>query len=187
MNNIKKKRLVPVENQEGYVLVLALMMLVILSVIGISALNITDIELQIAGNERQEKQIFYGSESGCMRGGQWLRNLQTQVIDEYADEDLMEDYIDAQEFKAALGIHIVTDTTNPESNLGKGDLAVKYLYDIAETIESGTGERMDCMPIPGNNPNMLACYYDVNCSTTPASGGARKIDIRVNKPTDFSE
>jgi len=51
-------------NQEGSVLVVALMILVILTLLGISATTSTDIELRIAGNERNYKMTFFQADSG---------------------------------------------------------------------------------------------------------------------------
>lgn len=171
------------ENQHGYVLILSMVMLIILSLIGIFALNTTDIELRISGNERQEKQIFYGTESGCRRGGQWLRNLQLSVVDDYVDTDLFSTYLAKQDFSSAMKIRDITK--NEEANLGDAHYPVKYEYDIAES-ESTPGTRLDCQPIPGNNPGILNCFYDVACDTATISGGARVIAIRVHKPTDFN-
>lgn len=171
------------DNQDGFVLIVAMMILIILSLIGTYALNTTDIELRIAGNERQEKQIFYGTESGCRRGGQWVRNLQLVVVDDYVDADIMSSYLASQDFNSAMKIRDITKTE--EANLGDANYEVKYQYNIAES-ESTAGTRLDCQPIPGNNPGILNCFYDVSCDTVTASGGARVIDIRVEKPTDFN-
>lgn len=170
-------------NENGFVLVLCLVMLTILSVIGIAALNTTDVELQIAGNDKVEKQVFYGAESGCRRGGQWLRNLQMVVVDDYVDSNLMNAYITSQNFNAAMGIHDITETE--ETNLGDDTYAAKYIYGVKES-EAAPGTRLECRPIPGNNPNILECLYDVSCTTTTSYGGSRSIDIRVAKPTDFN-
>ena len=43
---------------------MAIMMLVLLTVIGISGLNNTDLELTIAGNEKASKMTFYAADSG---------------------------------------------------------------------------------------------------------------------------
>ena len=170
------------KNQEGFVLVLSVVMLAILSVIGIAALNTTDIELKISGNDKAEKEVFYGAESGCRRGGQWLRNLQMVVLDEYVDDDLMTSYITAQDFNAAMDVHDIS--AGEETNLGASYKA-NYLYGIKES-ESAPGTRIECRPIPGNNPNILECLYDVSCETATSYGGAKNIDIRVAKPTDFN-
>lgn len=170
-------------NQQGFILVLSLVMLAVLSVIGIAALNTTDVELQIAGNDKAEKVVFYSAESGCRRGGQWLRNLQMVIVDDYVDSDLMSAYLTDQNFNSSLDVHDISPTE--ESNLGDADYAAKYVYGIKES-EASPGTRLECRPIPGNNPNILECFYDVSCTTTTSYGASKAIDIRVAKPTDFN-
>lgn len=53
-----------VENERGSVLVIALIMLVLLTILGISASTTSEIETQIAGNERNYKRTFYTANSG---------------------------------------------------------------------------------------------------------------------------
>jgi hypothetical protein len=50
-------------NEQGSVLVVSLILLVLLTTIGISASRTTSIELQIAGNEKAHKQAFYTAEA----------------------------------------------------------------------------------------------------------------------------
>jgi len=171
------------QSEQGFVLVVALWLLVVLSLVGIAALNTTGLELQIAGNDRQEKQVFFGVESGCMRGGQWLKNLQLLQVEEYGDDDLIDSYISENDFTKGLQVHDIT-TTEEESNLGDADYPVKYLYGISEGINSDD-TRLECKPIKGHGPDTLNCYYDVVCSSNVVSGGSRIIDIAVTKPTDF--
>ena len=57
-----KKLTNTVNNEQGFVLVASLMMLMILLVIGIAATNTTTIELQISGNDKLSKQVFYQAE-----------------------------------------------------------------------------------------------------------------------------
>jgi hypothetical protein len=55
---------IPAGNQNGSVLVIALLILVFLTLIGISASTTTQIEIQIAGNERAYNVAFNSSDSG---------------------------------------------------------------------------------------------------------------------------
>jgi hypothetical protein len=52
------------KNEDGSVLIVALLILVLLTIIGISATTTTNIELQIAGNEKFHKIAFYHADSG---------------------------------------------------------------------------------------------------------------------------
>lgn len=54
----------PLHNENGSVLVLTLMLLVILTILGMAATQTTIFELQITGNERQYRQVFNGAETG---------------------------------------------------------------------------------------------------------------------------
>jgi hypothetical protein len=169
--------------EQGFVLVVALVMLAILSVLGITTLNTTDRELQISGNERQEKQVFFGTESGCTRGGQWLRNLQLSRVEEYADSDLLDSYRIDNNFSKGLSVHdIVLDSE--ESNLGGANYPVKYLYSIRER-EDNSGARLTCLPIPGEGPLVLDCFYQVVCSANVGGKNVGNIGIGIAKPTDF--
>ena len=51
-------------NDEGSVLVIALLILVVLTVIGISGTTTTEVEIRIAGNEKAGKIAFYNADSG---------------------------------------------------------------------------------------------------------------------------
>lgn len=52
------------DNEKGYVLVVALMVMAVLSLIGIAGINTSNIEVQIAGNEWVSSQTFYQADSG---------------------------------------------------------------------------------------------------------------------------
>ena len=51
-------------NEEGSVLIVSLLMLVLLTIIGISASTTSEIEIQIAGNDKLHKTVFHSTDSG---------------------------------------------------------------------------------------------------------------------------
>ncbi|CAK8721919.1 PilX N-terminal [Candidatus Electrothrix aarhusensis] len=63
-----------VNNEEGFVLVLSLMILVVLTLLGISANRTSLIEVQIAGNENIMKMDFYNAEAAAHEMAQRLEN-----------------------------------------------------------------------------------------------------------------
>jgi type IV pilus assembly protein PilX len=69
---MKKKDTLKGEN--GSVLVVALMMLVLLTLLGISATTTSTIEMRVAGNERVYKDNFYAAEGAAMTCAQSLEN-----------------------------------------------------------------------------------------------------------------
>ncbi len=60
------------KREEGSVLVIALIMLVLLTLIGISASTNTSIELQISGNDKVHKMAFYAADGGTEAGSELL-------------------------------------------------------------------------------------------------------------------
>lgn len=62
----------PLANQRGYVLVVALLMLVILTALGIFSLNTSLLEIQISGNDKVQKQTFSEADSGTQVGSMLL-------------------------------------------------------------------------------------------------------------------
>lgn len=51
-------------DEEGYILVVTLLIMLVLTIIGIAANRNTTIELQIAGNDRTQKETFYSADGG---------------------------------------------------------------------------------------------------------------------------
>jgi len=67
-------------NEDGSVLIIALLMLAFLSLLGISSTNTATIEVQIAGNERNFKQNFYKAEAGAMEAALTLENENDETV-----------------------------------------------------------------------------------------------------------
>jgi len=61
-------------NQNGSVMVIALMLMALLTLLGVSAINSATIEIQIAGNERSYKQNFYKAEAAAIEAIQIIQN-----------------------------------------------------------------------------------------------------------------
>jgi len=70
------------KNEDGSVLVLALIILVLLTLMGLSATNTSTIEVQIAHNERVYKDSFYKAEAGIMTAAQTLENLPATTLND---------------------------------------------------------------------------------------------------------
>ena len=64
-----------ISNEKGSALVVALIILVLLTLIGISATTTTQIETQIAGNERTYVNQFYVADSAWKEGISWINQL----------------------------------------------------------------------------------------------------------------
>jgi len=67
------------KNEEGSILVVALILLVALTILGITIATTSEVEIQIAGNERLYKENLYNAEAAAMECA--------QTMDETADLD----------------------------------------------------------------------------------------------------
>jgi hypothetical protein len=67
-----RRHVTRINNEEGFVLVTGLMILLILTLLGLAATTNTTIELQIAGNDRLHKQTLYQAEGGAIMGTEIL-------------------------------------------------------------------------------------------------------------------
>jgi len=79
-------------NESGAVLMMAIMMLVLLTVIGLSALKNTDLQLYIAGNEKLNTQTFYAADAG-----------------NEVSKELVEEIVEARGWKNEIGTEKIID------------------------------------------------------------------------------
>ena len=63
------------KNDRGSTIIIAMMILVFLTIIGISAINTSKFESQIAGNEHRYQIDFYVADSGWKEAAMWLESL----------------------------------------------------------------------------------------------------------------
>lgn len=73
MNAMKEKCLL--RNEDGSVLVIALVMLALLTIMGISATTTSNIEIQVAVNDEFYTENLYRAEAAAMEGIQRLENI----------------------------------------------------------------------------------------------------------------
>ena len=74
--------------EQGFILVLAMFMLVLCSIIGVAAMLTSTTEVDIAGNERVHKETFYQAEAGYVVGAEAIR--QKEGYGEWKNNELLE-------------------------------------------------------------------------------------------------
>lgn len=74
-------------NVRGSALILCVLVLLLLTLVGLYALNLTDIEFQIAGNERIYKQNFYMAEGTAFEAAQIIQNTPLLLLEDLMLED----------------------------------------------------------------------------------------------------
>ena len=69
-----KRHRIHIANQDGSMLVIAMLILVLLTLLGVSASTTTEVELKIADNDRSHKINVFRAESGAMLAAQQMEN-----------------------------------------------------------------------------------------------------------------
>ncbi|MFH1672675.1 MAG: PilX N-terminal domain-containing pilus assembly protein [Pseudomonadota bacterium] len=140
------------ERERGTVLVIALLILAVLSLIGISSLNTTTVEIEATGNVKMNKMGFYAANSGLQATPRLVRatldawaNLPDTVIGVPPDEVTVlgfdQDLADPDRFFNELS-GIVLDggdstTINPDIQMVMGDCTVAV--DVLNVAAGGVG------------------------------------------------
>ena len=62
------------QKEDGFILITSMVVLMILSFIGIAGTRNTTVELQIAGNDKTIKELFYDAESAAMESAGLMNN-----------------------------------------------------------------------------------------------------------------
>jgi len=73
------REITKLKNEEGSVLIVALIVLVLLTLLGIFATRTTEVEIQIAGNDMRYKRNIYSAEAVAMECAQNIKD--TAVLD----------------------------------------------------------------------------------------------------------
>ena len=71
-----------VNNQNGSTIVIAMLVLAVLTILGISSINTSTIELQIVRNERIYQQNFYMAEAAALEGLELLESATESELDD---------------------------------------------------------------------------------------------------------
>lgn len=75
------------KNEQGSTIIVAMLILVILTIIGISAINTSKFEAQIAGNEHRYQIDFYVADSGWKEAAMWLNGLAEPPVEVNSGSD----------------------------------------------------------------------------------------------------
>lgn len=126
-------------NEKGSVLVVALLILVVLTLLGISASTTTEIELQIAANEKFHKIAFYNADSGVYSTPKLIRSS----VEEGAQPPLTlpAKYLDGGDFfREVMGYDVYDTDKDIGYTLGGNTVEVDVRRTGQEAIAGGGAE-----------------------------------------------
>ena len=128
------------KNEEGTVIVVALLILVMLTIIGISGTNTTVTELQIVGNDARYRQNFYRAEGAVMEAAQMLENAPTNILEDRTFNTAGYEWLTGRYVNAS----VMTDTANwdddptsPACNSEAGTFAATMYSAVEERVSAG--------------------------------------------------
>ncbi len=156
-----------VHNQDGFVLVIALVMLLVLTMIGVSGIKNSTIELKIAGNERGAAVNFYAAEGACLEGAR-------KVLDEDDTDVLLPAVTEATLLPTAL-----IREANADESVETGDMR------NLDTSGDGKIDHNDNFSISsfdgdiGNTVRNVATLNVIPSGSSLALGASRLYDYSV--------
>ena len=156
-----------IKSDRGSIIVVALLLLVFLTIIGITATNNSVIESNITRNSQIYKRDFYSADSGWRHSALWLQNQELNKPG-YKDAD--------GTVKFAGNNDVANDELDPAFPAGTEDSdansVTPYWFKIAHLGD---------LNLPGNSGKCADSRY----LTTSYGGqdGAQKVEARLSKPS----
>jgi hypothetical protein len=157
------KTAVLLRSEKGSVMVVALLVLIILTIIGIGANNTTSTDIQIAANEKFHKVAFYNADAGVYG----TPKIVSSAIDGGANPTGTGfTYLDAGTdafFRELMGYDSDDSTTDLSFSLGGESIAVDVQRDRAEPLAGGGAEfAAGAEGVGSGSAGGFAVYFDLD-------------------------
>jgi hypothetical protein len=193
-------------DEQGSALVIALIILVLLTLIGISATRTSQIETQIAGNERSYMRVFYVSDSAWKEGMVWLDtqatppvpiNFQNPLVVPSGTTDLesitASDFLNIRNYGNVSGTMFDPATDNPppgtpDGTLGLAPRTTDYWYKAAFYQAPGQtfSNVMEGQPSGSARAGLGASQREYTFILTGNANAAQEISVTVRKKFSFA-
>jgi len=185
MNNTGRDIQIPkiyAKNQDGFILVLTLIMLTVLSILGVMALNSTNTELAITSNYRLNNDAFIAS----LLGVEYSKEL---IVNDYADLPEGDNQLD-QPINSKKLDDLISGLGLPGISLTSSSGNVINHFLDAPTTRRSSSQSAD------NTTNVYTTtesggsqdvpYYRISVDITARGRGSSKIDAVVERIADTS-
>jgi hypothetical protein len=135
-------------NEEGYVIVVAILILALLTIIGTSSTQTTTVELQIVRNDLVHRDQLYRAEAAAMEAAQWLENAADSILEDLSTQPFLSQ---ANVNMAALDLNDGTwgmSAFDPDQNAG-AIIAGYRIVDETGPVDLGAESNMHQYTIYG--------------------------------------
>jgi len=165
-----KKILARANNEEGSIMVIALLIMAVLTILGISAIDTSNIELLIAGNERVYKDNFYKAEAAVIAAAQILENMDDKELCESSTQN----WINPEGDAPTLDNLQLTSSTWNTGNLDSDPADDIDLAGAQFTVVDMTG-----FTVPGEQTLKYKIYGVYDSSLTPDGKDRGRVIIEI--------
>ena len=162
-------------SEKGVVLILALLLLLVVTLIGINAINTTTFEANISGNKRASEQAFYSAEAGINEFLGRFRDGEVGVIDDASETNPLWKFYIAQNQTRAVGKGYNSSGGNHIFSQSL-QTTLDYVVEVRHKVNPSTSEVIRF----GVEP-----YYVVNSSASASGGGKKEIEIEIVKRPSY--
>ncbi len=167
----------------GSILVLCMLMLVILTLMGISASTTSTIETQIASNDREYKESYYVADAGWKEAASWIQdNLVPPTFVNpggTADEDVVKNFGAGGDLDGSnLNLTFPDGTQDHEFAIARGiapvggGVDVAYWYRVEYVFKDNA---------PGSGATVKRFNYDASS----VGNAAQLMEVRLRKEYDI--
>jgi Tfp pilus assembly protein PilX len=163
----------PLANQNGSIVVITLIMLVLLTLIGIASTNTSSTEVSIAANHQSYQVEFYLADSGWHQGAMWLENRAAPPswVNSSAGDNTVKNF--GSGTGSDVNTSVLTAVTPDNSSLSR--YAIPYWYKV-EYLDPSFIKGGSSNP-EGNEKGYERFYYEItsNANTT------QQVQVRASK------
>lgn len=166
-----------IKNEEGSVLIVALVILVLITIMGLTVTRNADIDIQIAKNEREYVQEFYTADSAWREATQWLDTRASSPAHVNRTLYVSGDPNDSEYYNVRNFGNGASDVTNKNFPDGTEDGtlgSLDYWYKVASMPPN---PNTDPKIVPGFSGNFLNFSYVIS----GVAEGAQRVDVTVTK------
>jgi hypothetical protein len=170
----------PLNNERGSMIALAMIILALLTLIGISSTTTSTTEVQIATNNQSYQLEFYLADSGWRQGAMWVENRGAPPMWVNSGDNLVKNYgVNNSSNTPLTGTSLPTaDNTMPGSTpVNYGFYRIPYWYQIEYLDPATAGINIDTASLAGNEKGFDRFYYEV----TSNANRSQQIEVRLSK------
>jgi hypothetical protein len=176
------------KNERGSIMAVALILLALLTLIGISSTTTSTTEVQIATNNQSAQMEFYLADSGWRQGAMWVENRGAPPMWVNSGNNLVKNFGADTAANAAIPADfsgLTPDNLQPapagQTPEPYGHLRIPYYYSVEYLDPLAEGISADTASLAGNEKGFDRFYYEVTSRVVPNNTPTQSVQVRLSK------